>query len=203
MGISDENYGEALKRQRAFQVELMKLEIEKQKEERKMAGLMSSLGNLVGAGQQQALQPNGLTQQQAQQMQAANAAGAIGGGGGSGVVHISHGGTTTTFTGTGTGTTIGTATNTGTWGTLSQTSISGGGGLRPITEVDLKHDAMQAPLSALVDMWTVRWQGEWVNESEFDEDDFWRLALIRLMGANKLEKHNLANQYRSVYRIIE
>jgi hypothetical protein len=37
----------------------------------------------------------------------------------------------------------------------------------------------------------------------FQEDDFWRLALIRLVGANKLEKHNLASQYASVYRIIE
>jgi len=58
-------------------------------------------------------------------------------------------------------------------------------------------------LSALVDMWTMRWGGEWVSEDAFQEDDFWRLALIRLVGANKLEKHNLASQYASVYRIIE
>jgi len=76
-------------------------------------------------------------------------------------------------------------------------------GLKVITEENLQHDAMKAPLSSLVDMWVMRWQGEWVNEQEFDEDDFWRLALVRLLGANKLEKHNLANQYRSVYRIIE
>jgi hypothetical protein len=62
---------------------------------------------------------------------------------------------------------------------------------------------MKAPLSALVDMWTMRWQGEWVSEDAFQEDDFWRLALIRLVGANKLEKHNLASQYASVYRIID
>ena len=76
-------------------------------------------------------------------------------------------------------------------------------GLKLITEANLHHDAMKAPLSALVDMWTMRWQGDWVNESEFDEDDFWRLALVRLLGASKLEKHNLADQHRSVYRIIE
>ena len=76
-------------------------------------------------------------------------------------------------------------------------------GLKILTEQDLKHEAMKAPLSALIDMWTVRWGGEWVSEDAFKEDDFWRLALIRLVGANKLEKHNLASQYASVYRIIE
>ena len=76
-------------------------------------------------------------------------------------------------------------------------------GLKTLTERDLKHEAMKAPLSALVDMWTMRWGDEWVSEAEFREDDFWRLALIRLTGANKLERHNLASQYESVYRIIE
>jgi hypothetical protein len=76
-------------------------------------------------------------------------------------------------------------------------------GVKVIDEKDLQHEAMKAPLSALVDMWTVRWSGEWVNEGEFVKDDFWRLAFIRLVGANKLEKHSLANQYESVYRIIE
>ena len=76
-------------------------------------------------------------------------------------------------------------------------------GGKTLNEQDLQHDAMKAPLSALVDLWTMRWQGEWVNEKDFIGDDFWRLALIRLVGANKLEKHNLANQYTAVYRIIE
>ena len=77
------------------------------------------------------------------------------------------------------------------------------GQFKALTEEDLKHQGMKAPLSALVDMWTVRWGGEWVSETEFQDDDFWRIALVRLTGANKLEKHNLANQYTSVYRIIE
>jgi hypothetical protein len=77
------------------------------------------------------------------------------------------------------------------------------GQFKALTEKDLRHDGMKAPLSALVDMWTVRWGGEWVGETEFQDDDFWRIALVRLTGANKLEKHNLANQYMSVYRIIE
>ena len=76
-------------------------------------------------------------------------------------------------------------------------------GIKTLTEKDLAHEGMKAPLSALVDMWTVRWGGEWVGETEFQDDDFWRIALVRLTGANKLEKHNLANQYMSVYRIIE
>jgi hypothetical protein len=52
-------------------------------------------------------------------------------------------------------------------------------------------------------MWTMRWDTQWVNEQEFMDDDFWRLALLRLLGANKLEKHHLVNQYHAVYRIIE
>jgi hypothetical protein len=76
-------------------------------------------------------------------------------------------------------------------------------GSKVLVESDLHSQAMKAPLSALVDMWTMRWQGEWVSEDAFQEDDFWRIALIRLVGANKLEKHNLASQYASVYRIIE
>ena len=77
------------------------------------------------------------------------------------------------------------------------------GQFKVLTEQDLRHEGMKAPLSALIDMWTVRWGSEWVSETEFQEDDFWRIALVRLTGANKLEKHNLANQYMSVYRIIE
>jgi hypothetical protein len=102
------------------------------------------------------------------------------------------------ITSTNTGITLTTA-NTGTaiWENRSPL------GVKTIAEKDLHHDAMKAPLSALIDMWTMRWSGEWVNEQEFQEDDFWRLALIRLVGANKLEKHSLANQYESVYRIIE
>ena len=76
-------------------------------------------------------------------------------------------------------------------------------GIKTLNEQDLQHEAMKAPLSALIDMWTMRWGGEWVSEAEFREEDFWRLALIRLTGANKVEKHNLANQYDAVYRIIE
>lgn len=80
-----------------------------------------------------------------------------------------------------------------------QTSI----GIKPLREEDLKHDAMKAPLATLSNMWTVRWGSDWVNEQEFMDDDFWRLTLIRLLGAGKLEKHNLINQYHAVYRIME
>jgi len=100
-----------------------------------------------------------------------------------------------------TGITISTAgTNTPTW--VSNVAMTQSGS-KVLNEQDLQHDAMKAPLSALIDMWTVRYSGEWVSEADFQEDDFWRLALIRLVGANKLEKHHLANQYAAVYRIIE
>jgi hypothetical protein len=77
------------------------------------------------------------------------------------------------------------------------------GTFKVLTEEDLHNQAMKAPLSALIDMWLARWQGDWVSETSFQEDDFWRIAMIRLTGANKLEKHNLANQMSPVYRIIE
>lgn len=77
------------------------------------------------------------------------------------------------------------------------------GTFKTLTEDDLHNEAMKAPLSALVDMWLARWQGDWVSELIFQEDDFWRITLIRLTGANKLEKHNLATQSAPVYRIIE
>ena len=76
-------------------------------------------------------------------------------------------------------------------------------GLKPLREEDLKHEAMRAPLSSLADMWLARWGSAWVEEQEFMDDDFWRLTLIRLVGANKLEKHTFVNQYHCVYRIIE
>ena len=76
-------------------------------------------------------------------------------------------------------------------------------GLRPLTEQDIQGEAMQAPLSSLVDMWLMRWSGTWVSESDFQEDNFWRVTLIRLLGANKVEKHHLADRIGAVYRIIE
>ena len=76
-------------------------------------------------------------------------------------------------------------------------------GIKPLRGEDLNHEAMKAPLSSLANMWTVRWGSSWVGEQEFMDDDFWRLTLVRLLGANKLEKHNLVNQYQSVYRILE
>ena len=108
-----------------------------------------------------------------------------------------------TVDGTNTITSIGTGASINPYITNTTTGTFTPVGLKVLTEENLNHDAMKAPLSALVDMWTMRWQGNWVNEGEFDEDDFWRLALVRLLGASKLEKHNLADQHRSVYRIIE
>ena len=93
-------------------------------------------------------------------------------------------------------------TGVGTWGSTVAVQQPYGT-FKVLTEDDLNHEAMKAPLSALVDMWLARWQGDWVSELIFQEDDFWRITLIRLTGANKLEKHNLASQSSPVYRIIE
>jgi hypothetical protein len=72
-----------------------------------------------------------------------------------------------------------------------------------VTENELQSEAMVAPLSAVVDMWTVRWGGEWVAEKDILFDDFWRLVLLRLISTNKVEKHYKINQEGLVYRIVE
>jgi len=72
-----------------------------------------------------------------------------------------------------------------------------------VTENELQSEAMIAPLSAVVDMWTVRWGGEWVAEKDILFDDFWRLVLLRLISTNKVEKHYKINQEGLVYRIVE
>ena len=77
------------------------------------------------------------------------------------------------------------------------------GGSYAVSESDLKSEAMVSPLTAIVDMWTVRWGGEWVSEKDLLLDDFWRLVLLRLLSTNKVEKHYKMNQQGLVYRIIE
>ena len=154
MGISDEEYRAALIQQH-MKAHLAYLEKQQMEKEAKMAGLLSSVGNIGGAG------------------------------------------TSTPYPANLTSTTISTNATNAVWENRSPL------GIKTLNEQDLQHDAMKAPLSALIDMWTMRWQGEWVSETEFQEDDFWRLALIRLTGANKLEKHHLASSYYAVYRIIE
>lgn len=72
-----------------------------------------------------------------------------------------------------------------------------------VSESDLKSEAMVSPLSAIVDMWTVRWGGDWVSEKDLLLDNFWRLVLLRLLSTNKVEKHYKMNQQGLVYRIIE
>jgi hypothetical protein len=93
--------------------------------------------------------------------------------------------------------------NTVVFNTASRTQWQQEIGVKALREEDLKHEAMQAPLSSLADMWLARWGSQWVAEQEFMDDDFWRLTLLRLVGANKLEKHTFVNQYHCVYRIIE
>ena len=149
--------------------------LEKQKEKEMSISGATGLGNLIGGmGAVGALSSNGTSPYQAQQAVSSN-----------------------TYPSNLTGATLTSTSTNAVW------TAPGMQGIKTINEQDLKHDAMQAPLSALVDMWQVRWSGEWVSETEFQDDDFWRLALIRLTGANKLEKHHLASQYAAVYRIIE
>jgi hypothetical protein len=72
-----------------------------------------------------------------------------------------------------------------------------------ITEQNLKEEIMAVPLSAVADMWTARFRDSWVDQEVIAEDKFWRIATIRLLATAHLEKHELANSFKVVYRIIE
>ena len=68
---------------------------------------------------------------------------------------------------------------------------------------DLDHEAAKVSLSVLCDMWVIRWQDNWVTKEQLVEDDFWRIAYVRLENVNRLERHMLADNMQYVYRIIE
>lgn len=72
-----------------------------------------------------------------------------------------------------------------------------------MTAKDLDHEAAKVSLDVLKNMWLMRWQDKWVNKDEITEDDFWRIAFVRLENVNKLERHILADNMQYVYRIIE
>lgn len=68
---------------------------------------------------------------------------------------------------------------------------------------DLDHEAAKVSLDVLKNMWIVRWQDKWVGRDELMDDDFWRIAFVRLENVNKMERHMLADNMQYVYRIIE
>ena len=70
------------------------------------------------------------------------------------------------------------------------------------SEEEMSSGAMEASISELVDMWVIKFGEKWVNEEDLREDRFWTLALVRLYGVDKVEKMQLFNQFKSVYRII-
>jgi hypothetical protein len=71
------------------------------------------------------------------------------------------------------------------------------------TEDELKNGAMIASIPELVDMWVIRFGDEWVSEDTIKEDRFWVLALLRLYGVDRVEKMQLFNQFKSVYKVIK
>lgn len=68
---------------------------------------------------------------------------------------------------------------------------------------DLNHEAAKVSLDTLKDMWIMRFQDNWVSQADIKDDDFWRIAWVRLENVNKLERHMLFDRMDYVYRIIE
>ena len=75
--------------------------------------------------------------------------------------------------------------------------------LYDITYLDLKSEAMLAPISVLVNMWLAKYQNEWVLSDDVAKDDFFRLAAARLIRLNKFEAIHITDKWQEAYRLIE
>lgn len=64
----------------------------------------------------------------------------------------------------------------------------------------LSGEAGRASLDELRDLWSARWGDKWVKRDEID-GDFFEVAAVRLISANKLETHSLGDGI-TVYRLL-
>jgi len=66
---------------------------------------------------------------------------------------------------------------------------------------DIDHEAMQASLETLRNLWLAAYSNQWVRNSELD--GFHYIAAHRLHKAHKMERMYLPDGDRAVFRIIE
>ena len=141
---------------------------------------MSLLNNLFGANAAQGLQGAIGGAQQAQNMGALNGSWlsvANGGVGQQQAYNNALSGSTTTHTGKITGETH-----------------------TPATSRELEHEAYNVAVDSLIDLWVTRYGNEWVDLSEIEQDEFFRLAYRRLKQMGELETHYLTDRARYVCR---
>lgn len=70
----------------------------------------------------------------------------------------------------------------------------------PATSKDLEHEAYNVAVDSLIDLWVTRYGNEWIDLSEIEQDDFFRLAYRRLKQMGELETHYLTDRARYVCR---
>lgn len=67
--------------------------------------------------------------------------------------------------------------------------------------INLEEGAWVAAISELENLWLVKFGSKWVQHPELDE--FYKVAVARLIKAKKMETHHLTQISLPVYRIIE
>lgn len=142
---------------------------------------MSLLNNLFGSGAAQGLQGaiGG-----AQQAQTVGAQGAPAGSGMSGIAVAQQ-----------------QAYNNAPYGsTTTHTGKITGEAHTPATSRELEHEAYNVAVDSLIDLWVTRYGNEWVDLSEIEQDEFFRLAYRRLKQMGELETHYLTDRARYVCR---
>ena len=70
----------------------------------------------------------------------------------------------------------------------------------PVTSKELEHEAYNVAVDSLIDLWVTRYGNEWIDLSEIEQDDFFRLAYRRLKQMGELETHYLTDRARYVCR---
>lgn len=70
----------------------------------------------------------------------------------------------------------------------------------PATSKDLEHEAYNVAVDSLIDLWVTRYGNEWIDLSEIESEDFFRLAYRRLKQMGELETHYLTDRARYVCR---
>lgn len=70
----------------------------------------------------------------------------------------------------------------------------------PATSRELEHEAYNVAVDSLIDLWVTRYGNEWVDLSEIEQDEFFRLAYRRLKQMGELETHYLTDRARYVCR---
>lgn len=68
---------------------------------------------------------------------------------------------------------------------------------------NLDDPAWQSSISTLENAWLAKFGSEWVDGAQLIGDAFFSVAALRLVLANRLERHLLMSRSEPVYRIVE